>query len=213
MGPGSAVALLALLVPAVAGAGSAPVFPTVGIGIALDLPQATLAEDVDYGRDPTTMFVEVPLVLGGLRLAPELGVGMGTSASELRWVSAADREAGWVRGDRVDEQRLVLGASAGPAFRLSADTRAWCAGRAAVSLRRTEFGGGPDRVGVDWSAGAVFGGETFLFERFSLGGEGRLGFTSMDGAVLAPGDAGEASLRRGWSLGLDVLAAARFYFR
>lgn len=206
----------ALLAPAVAaaavGSGS---FPAVGIGLGLDLPQATVAENVDYGRDPTTVFVEVPLVFaGGLRLEPELGFGMGTSASELRWVSGRDQEAGWIRGNAVEEQRLVAGLSVGPAFRLSSEMRAWAGGRAAVCARYTDFTGDrSDHLGFDWSVGAITGGETFLLDRFSLGGEARLGFTSMDDAVISPRETGAASFRRGWSVGFDVLAAARFYFR
>lgn len=208
-----AAALLALFVPAAAAARQPLAFPAVGLGLGLDLPEATLAESVDYGRDPTTVFVGVPLVLGVLRLEPELGFGMGTSAAELRWVSGRDDEAGWVQGDTVDEQRLVVGMSAGPAFRLGPEMRAWAGARAAVSARRTDFADDElDRVGLDYSVGAVAGGETFLLDRFSLGGESRVTFTSMDGAVISPRDSGTARFRRGWSLGFDVLAAARFYF-
>jgi hypothetical protein len=208
------VVTLALLFP-VTGAASEPRgFPTVGFGLGLDLPSATIAEHVDYGRDPTTVFIEAPMILGGLRLAPELGFGSGTSASEFRWVTGDDRPAGWVRGDRVAEQRLVLGVNVGPAFRFAPEMRAWVGGRAAVSARYTEFGDErPDHLGFDLSVGAVGGGETFLLDRFSLGGEARLSFTSVDGALVAPRDSGSARLRRGWSLGFDVLAAVRFYFR
>jgi hypothetical protein len=209
------VAALVLLVPAAGIASPEPmVFPTVGFGLGLDLPSATLAEHVDYGRDPTTVFIEAPLVLGRLRLAPELGFGMGTSSSELRWFTGDDLPAGWVRGDRIEEQRLVLGVNVGPAFRFSPEMRGWVGGRAAVSARHTEFGDRrPDHLGFDFSVGAVVGGETFLLDRFSLGGEARLSFTSVDGALVAPRDSGSARLRRGWSLGFDVLAAVRFYFR
>ena len=211
----AAIALLALAAPVAARAEGPLAFPSAGIGLGLDLPQATLADDLDYGRDPTTVFVELPILLrGGLRLEPELGFGMGVSATELRWVSGRDQEAGWVRGDRVEEMRLAAGLSVGPAFRLSDHTRSWVGGRAAISARHTAFGDGrADRVGLDWTVGGVFGGETFLLERFSLGGEARLSFTSVDDAVISPRETGAASFRRGWSLGFDVLAAARFYFR
>lgn len=207
-----AAALLALL-PAAAGAGEPIAFPTVGVGLGLDLPEATVAESVDYGRDPTTVFVGIPLIVGGLRLEPELGFGMGSSAAELRWVSVRGDENGPVGGDAVDEQRLVVGMSAGPAFRLGPEMRAWAGARAAVSARRTDFPDDTlDRLGLDYALGAVAGGETFLLDRFSLGGESRLTLTSMDGAVISAGESGTASFRRGWSLGFDVLAAARFYF-
>lgn len=208
------LAVLALVAPQAARA-NPRAFPVTGIGIGVDLPQATIAEDVDYSRDPTTVFIELPMVFpSGLRLEPELGFGMGSSAAELRWVFSRDEDGGWVRGGAVDEVRVVAGLSVGPAFRLGADQRAWLGGRVAGAARHTAFRDGRgDRLGFDWTVGAVSGGETFVLDWFSLGGEARLSFTSVDEAVVSPLTSGSATFRRGWSVGFDVLAGARFYFR
>lgn len=189
---------------------------TVGLGVGYDVPAVPISEELSIDRgDPLGVTLTVPVIVGWLRVEPQLawtslrrGYGVPPAGEEdCPGLMDCWAEAG-------ETQRTLLALAVGPAWSIGSRARIWAGPWSGLTFRDTS-----DGVRRDWSLGATVGGEFFLADHISFGLDVRGTYTSVDaGGPLTRTryrDLGglhtEVEFARGWTAGVDGVAAFRLY--
>lgn len=198
-------------------ASAAPV--TVGVGLGYDVPAVPIASTLTIDRgDPLGFALTVPVLVGALRLEPQLawtafGHAYGAPPPGPYPRCPGLMECGTV--ETYESQRVVAGLAAGPSWSLGDRGRLWVGPWGGTTFRWAD-----DAVRQDWSLGANLGGEWFLQpDRFSFGLDLRATYTSVEAGgtqttSTSYGPRGWQSYNdfdRGWTAGVDGVAAFRIY--
>lgn len=186
--PAAILLLLAttgLATPARAQDGGHPARPDetrVGIGLSIDVLGSLFAlgyyEDyasyANYLGDPR---VRIPIQLSnGLRIEPEVGFTAFTD-------------------DDSTSSTIGLGAAVAPTWKVGPNVSAYGGGRAGV-VRSSSAYEGEGETSTDISIAGIIGGEYWIGNHFTIGAEGWLGLTKLDGEDgMLSGTGGDMLLR------------------
>jgi hypothetical protein len=194
-------------------ASAAPV--TVGLGIGADVPGVPIASELTIDRgDPLGIALSVPVLVGHLRVEPQLAY---SGIAHAYGVPPAGKQGpcpGLMKctAEAVEGGRAMASLAIGPAWSVGEKGRMWAGPWGGLIFRASTVGQ------RDWSLGASVGGEFFLADGFSFGLDVRAAFTSVESGIertdttytVTPHES-ETVVESGWTVGVDGLAAFRFY--